>query len=83
MSWFADERPSAYEQLAGDRLQRAVAEAIADLPPREALVLQLYFVEELHLEAIGEVLGVGPARVCQIKKSALAKVRSALDGWEP
>jgi len=28
------------------------------------------------------VLGVGAARVCQIKKAALAKVRRLLSGWE-
>lgn len=79
--WFVDDQPSAHERLAGKSLQRAVAQAIGDLPEREAMVLQLYFVEELNLEQIGEVLGVGPARICQIKKAALAKVRSRLDGW--
>jgi RNA polymerase sigma factor FliA len=46
------------------------------LAEREALVLQLYFVEELNLDEIGETLGVGAARVCQIKKAALDKLRS-------
>jgi RNA polymerase sigma factor for flagellar operon FliA len=46
------------------------------------MVLQLYFVEELNLEEIGQVLGVGAARVCQIKKAALGKLRSKLTGWE-
>ena len=53
-----------------------------ELPEREATVLQLYFVEELNLEEIGQVLGVGAARVCQIKKAALEKVRKRLGGWE-
>ena len=46
------------------------------------MVLQLYFVEELNLEEIGRVLGVGAARVCQIKKAALGKLRGRLQGWE-
>ena len=45
------------------------------------MVPQLYFVEELNLEEIGEVLGVGAARVCQIKKAALQKLRGALGAW--
>ena len=48
---------------------------------REAMVLQLYFVEELNLEEIGQTLGIGAARVCQIKKSALDKLRGSLKDW--
>lgn len=58
-----------------------LARAVAALPERQALVLQLYFVEELPLEDIGRILGVGAARVCQIKKQALDLLRQAmLDG---
>ena len=45
------------------------------------MVLQLYFVEEMNLEEIGQTLGVGAARICQIKKAALDKVRGALADW--
>lgn len=76
--WFASEAPDALEQLQSADMKRALVEAIASLPEREAMVLQLYFVEELNLEEIGEVLGVGAARICQIKKSALGKVRKQL-----
>ncbi len=81
-SWFADVTPDAYDQLARERLKAAVTAAIGGLPPREALVLQLYYVEELNLEEIGATLSVGAARVCQIKKAALAKIRASLAGWE-
>ena len=54
---------------------------IADLPEREALVLQLYFVEEMNLEEIGQTLDIGAARVCQIKKAALDKLRELLREW--
>ena len=79
--WFADDTPDAFAQLASGKLREAVAAAIATLPQREALVLQLYFVEEMNLEEIGQVLDVGAARICQIKKAALAKVRHALGAW--
>ena len=45
------------------------------------MVLQLYYVEELNLDEIGEVLGVGAARVCQIKKVALDRMRGQLSEW--
>jgi RNA polymerase sigma factor for flagellar operon FliA len=80
--WFADRStPSAYSILEADRAQQAVALAIAKLPHREQLVLQLFFVEELSLADIGKVLDVGGARVCQIKKAALARLRAQLGGW--
>ncbi|MEI6485910.1 MAG: FliA/WhiG family RNA polymerase sigma factor [Sphingomonadales bacterium] len=79
--WFASDDPDAHECLEQDRRRRAIAAAIATLPEREAQVLQLYFVEELNLEEIGQVLGVGAARICQIKKTALTKLRGQLTGW--
>jgi RNA polymerase sigma factor for flagellar operon FliA len=80
--WFAAEEPDALETLQSRDMQKAIAAAIRNLPEREAMVLQLYFVEELNLEEIGQTLGVGAARVCQIKKVALEKVRKSLGGWE-
>ena len=82
-TWFADASPDAFDTLTRQRLKTAVTAAIDVLPEREALVLQLYFVEELNLDEIGLTLGVGAARVCQIKKAALAKVRASLAGWCP
>lgn len=79
--WFADVEERADEAIDRTRLQRAIAESIATLPEREAMVLQLYFVEEMNLEEIGETLGVGAARICQIKKAALDRVRVALVDW--
>jgi RNA polymerase sigma factor for flagellar operon FliA len=79
--WFADVEDGADEQFDRGRLGEALAAHIATLPEREALVLQLYFVEELNLEEIGLVLDIGAARVCQIKKAALDRLRGKLAGW--
>jgi RNA polymerase sigma factor for flagellar operon FliA len=79
--WFVDVEERADEAVDRERLQLAVADAIRTLPERDALVMQLYFVEEMNLEEIGQTLGVGAARVCQIKKAALDKMRMALKGW--
>ncbi len=76
--WFASDEPSAFDRLAEADQRDALAAAVAALPEREALVIQLYHVEELNLEEIGEVLGVGAARVCQIKAAAFARLRKAL-----
>jgi RNA polymerase sigma factor FliA len=73
--WFADLADAADTILEKQQLRQAMADNLAKLSEREALILQLYFVEELNLDEIGETLGVGAARVCQIKKAALDKMR--------
>lgn len=55
-----------------------LTQQLSQLSEREAMVLQLFFVEELNLHEIGAVLGIGAPRVCQIKKAALAKLRGQL-----
>ncbi|MGN5374993.1 sigma-70 family RNA polymerase sigma factor [Sphingomonas hankookensis] len=76
--WFMDDGPDAFEALAEGELRDTLIAAIAALPTREAQVIQLYYVEELNLEEIGQVLGVGAARICQIKKTAHEKLKRAL-----
>ncbi|MFM8498642.1 MAG: sigma-70 family RNA polymerase sigma factor [Chakrabartia sp.] len=71
---FADPGDLPDAALAQTRLADALKGAIDQLNEREQTVLQLYFVEELNLDEIGIILGVGAARVCQIKRSALAKM---------
>ena len=78
LPWFADDTPDAFEQLADSDTRTALIAAISALPEREAQVIQLYYVEELNLEEIGQVLDVGAARVCQIKAAAHAKLKKAL-----
>jgi RNA polymerase sigma factor for flagellar operon FliA len=76
--WFADVTERADEMLERESLKKTIAGCISELPEREAIVLQLYFVEEMNLEEIGMTLDIGAARVCQIKKSALDKLRTRL-----
>lgn len=79
--WFADVEDRADDVMERESLKKALAACIGELPQREALVLQLYFVEELNLEEIGQTLDIGAARVCQIKKAALDKLRALLKDW--
>ena len=80
---FADKRPDVLTQLADAEVREQVVEAIASLPERLQLVVQLYFVEELNLSEIAEVLTVSIPRVHQLKAQALEKLRGALgEGFE-
>ncbi len=80
--WFADASERADETMARAELQSLVADAIRALPTREAMILQMYFVEEMNLEEIGMTLNLTPARICQIKKKALETVRAQLAGGD-
>jgi RNA polymerase sigma factor for flagellar operon FliA len=76
--WFMSDEPNAFDQLADADQREALIEAVAELPEKEQMVVQLYYVEEMNLEEIGQVLGVGAARVCQIKKSAHDRLKRSL-----
>jgi RNA polymerase sigma factor for flagellar operon FliA len=77
---FADTRPDNLELLAGEEMRESLAGAIAALPERLQLVVQLYFLEELNLSEIAEALHVSVPRVHQLKAQALDKLREALAG---
>ena len=76
--WFVSDEPNAEDALAEGELRGVLTAAIGELAEREQLVVQLYYVEELNLQEIGQVLGIGAARVCQIKKAAHDKLRAAV-----
>lgn len=75
---FADTAELPDAALARRQLAAALRAAMDGLSDREKTILQLYFVDDLNLDDIGLVLGVGAARVCQIKKAALAKLRGRM-----
>lgn len=82
-SAFADDRPDSFALLADAEMRTQVADAIATLPERLMMIIQLYFVEELNLAEIAEVLQVSVPRVHQLKAQALDKLRAALgDGLD-
>lgn len=56
----------------------AVMDAIDHLPEREKMVMSLYYVEELNLKEIGEVLGVSESRISQILSTVVKKLRQEL-----
>lgn len=81
-SIFTDDNADQASEMEREALQAALAEQIKTLPEREALVLQLYYVEELNLKEIGEVLDLGTARISQIKKSAVDHLRQKMTDWQ-
>lgn len=64
-----------------EELMHDLADAIANLPERERLVMALYYDEELNLKEIGSVLGVSESRISQILSQATLRVRSKVNTW--
>jgi RNA polymerase sigma factor FliA len=80
--WFADGDESADQSIDRQALSDALTAGIEVLPERETMILKLYYVEEFNLEEIGQVMGITNARVCQIKKIALERLRKHLSDWD-
>ena len=51
---------------------------IEHLPPKERLVLSLYYEQDLNLKEIGEVLSVSESRISQILTQAIHRIKSRL-----
>lgn len=70
-----------FEEVAKSHFKGQLAQAIRGLPEREALVLSLYYDEELNLKEIGAIIGVSESRVCQIQNQATQRLRTKLSAW--
>jgi RNA polymerase sigma factor for flagellar operon FliA len=79
---FSDGHRSVEDKMHQDQMRKMLRRALGDLPEREAMVLQLYFVEELNVYEIAEILGVTTGRVSQIKKAAVGRLRESIVAME-
>ena len=73
---FASNTNDPEEELQNKDLKKLLIEALKKLPEKMALVIQLYYVEELNVYEIAEVLEVTIGRVSQIKSEAVKKLRT-------
>ena len=73
---FASNTNDPEEELQNQDLKKLLIEALKKLPEKMALVIQLYYVEELNVYEIAEVLEVTIGRVSQIKSEAVKKLRT-------
>lgn len=73
---FASNTDDPEKELQNKDLKKLLIEALKKLPEKMALVIQLYYVEELNVYEIAEVLEVTIGRVSQIKSEAVKKLRT-------
>ena len=71
----AESAPSPEDQLM---LRRSLEQALRGLDEREQRVVQMYYEFELSYKEIAAVLDLTDARVCQLNKGALGKMKAVL-----
>lgn len=78
MSISADAETQPENLVEQAQFLEAVAHIVDTFPERERLIVSLYYVEELNLKEIGDVLGVSESRVSQILSAVARKIRTEL-----
>jgi RNA polymerase sigma factor for flagellar operon FliA len=76
--WFESPENTPEDNLNDEELRGMLKDALRKLSEREGLVIQLYYVEELNVYEIAEILEVTTGRVSQIKSAAVARLRQYL-----
>ena len=76
---FASKDDNPESSLQNKELKNQIKEALSVLNQREAMVAQLYYVEELNVYEIAEVLEISTGRISQIKKSIIGKLRNEIN----
>lgn len=71
-----------YQNIEQTAFKKGLSECISSLPEREALVLSLYYDEELNLREIGQVIDVSESRVSQIHSQAMHRLKSRMQSWQ-
>jgi RNA polymerase sigma factor for flagellar operon FliA len=75
---FATSEENPEEQLETKELKAEIKVALETLNQREALIAQLYYVEELNIYEISDILDISTGRISQIKKRIIEKLRNEI-----
>ena len=70
------------EQTSKLELKQVIFERLKELPPVQRKVLALYYLEDLHLREIAEVLDLTESRICQIHAQAILSIRAYVQRLE-
>jgi len=73
--------PNPIDTLQDEDFKVGLATAIAALPERERMIINLYYDAELNLREIGSVLGVSESRTSQLLSQALIRLRARMNNW--
>ena len=70
---------SVEEKIFNGQLKQLLRENLTSLNQQQLMVLQLYYVDELNVYEIAEVLSVTTGRVSQIKSAAIKTLRNLIE----
>jgi RNA polymerase sigma factor for flagellar operon FliA len=78
---FAAETIEPERLIDSQSLRETLVEALKTLNTQQAQVLQLYYVEDLNIYEIAQVLDITPGRVSQIKSEAFKLMKQQLSDF--
>ena len=76
--WFASKEDNPEQKINNKELKELLKKSLSLLSEKEAMLIQLYYVEELNIYEIAKILDISTGRVSQIKSSALKQIRSKI-----
>ena len=76
--WFLSKENDPEEKFNELELRNSLLKALKKLEKVEALVIQLYYVEELNVYEIAKILELTSGRISQIKSFAIKKLRNEI-----
>ena len=76
--WFLSKENDPEEKFNELELRNSLLKALKKLEKIEALVIQLYYVEELNVYEIAKILELTNGRISQIKSIAIKKLRNEI-----
>ncbi len=76
------ERGNPLHLLSSAELRNQLKQGIDALPPKERLVLSLYYYDELTMKEIGSVMELTESRVCQLHSQAIIRLRALIKSRE-
>ena len=71
--------PNVEEKIFNGELKKYLRDAIGELNQQQILVVELYYVKELNVYEIAEILSVSTGRVSQIKSAAISQLRKKIE----
>ncbi|RPH10331.1 MAG: FliA/WhiG family RNA polymerase sigma factor, partial [Alphaproteobacteria bacterium TMED54] len=74
--WFASKEDNPEQNINNKELKQILKNALSSLDEKQAMLIQLYYVEELNIYEIADILNISTGRVSQIKSSVLKIIRS-------
>ena len=77
--WFVNKDDDPEKNINNKELKEILKRSLKCLSEKQAMLIQLYYVEELNIYEIAKILDISTGRVSQIKSSALQIIRSKIE----